>query len=138
MKAKAPNMNLASDEQSLFPNVFKEFCRKYFYICNAYLLTLILIFIVCPSLKLRSNLGPASNGFEASIFSCSSLFTTLKTTCNSDNFVRFAKNVLIYSLLKTVRDWHLFYLLEMILHSNTKVKRIRSILESYSNKCTST
>ena len=55
----------------------------YYYISNKMVmhltqkLTFIFIFIVCPSLKLRSSLGPASNGFAASIFSCSSRFTTL-------------------------------------------------------------
>ncbi len=43
------------------------------------LLAFMLIFIVCPSLNPRSSFGPASKGFEASAFSCSSRFTTLQS-----------------------------------------------------------
>ena len=87
---------------------FNEFWLKYFDICKTHALTLILIFIVCPSLKLRSNLGPASNGFEASIFSCSSLFTTLKTGCNGDKLFCLQKYVIICSLAKIISDWRIF------------------------------
>ena len=92
------------NSKAYVPKYFNEFRLKYFDICNTHALTLILIFIVCPSLKLRSNLGPASNGFEASIFSCSSLFTTLKTGGNSDKLFCFQIYVIICSLAKIIWD----------------------------------